>query len=66
MVKDEIEIPVQINGVLRYKISVSSTASQEEIEKVALSDEKLKNYTEGKTIAKVIVVKTKIINIVVK
>ena len=66
MVKDEIEIPVQINGVLRYKISVSSSASQEEIEKVALSDEKLKNYTEGKTIAKVIVVKTKIINIVVK
>ena len=66
LVKDEIEIPVQVNGNVRYKISVSSSSDEEKIKEVATSDEKLKKYTEGKTIVKVIVIKNKIVNIVVK
>ena len=62
---DVIEIPVQVNGVLRYKIEVDSNISAEEIEKIAKEDERLERYTEGKQIKKIIVIKSKIVNIVV-
>ena len=66
MVADVVEIPVQINGKVRYKVTVPSDADEKQIEDTVLKDEKLKNYTEGKSIAKIIVIKKKIINIVVK
>ena len=66
MLADVVEIPVQINGKVRYKVTVPSDADEKQIEDTVLKDEKLKNYTEGKSIAKIIVIKKKIINIVVK
>lgn len=65
MVKDEIEIPVQINGQVKYKIEVAKDATKEEIEKVALKNEKLDTYLQGKQIKKVIVIQEKIVNIVI-
>ena len=65
-VADMVEIPVQVNGVLRYKINVSKDLEQQEVEKIALAEPKLENYTRGKNIVKVINIKSKIINIVVK
>ena len=64
--KDEIELAVQVNGSVRYKINVTAEADEETTKKEALENEKLKPYIEGKEIVKVIVIKGRIVNIVVK
>ena len=66
LVKDEVEIAIQINGKVKHKIVISSGLSDEEIKATALEDEKVKELTEGKTIVKVIVIKGRLVNIVVK
>jgi len=63
---DEIEIPVQINGKLRSRLLASPDASNEELEKMALADEKVAEHTDGKQIVKIIVVPKRLVNIVVK
>ncbi|GAB6045486.1 leucine--tRNA ligase [Caminibacter profundus] len=62
--KDEINYPVQVNGKKRAEISVSSSASKDEILKIA--KEAVSKYIDGKEIVKKIVVPGRIINIVVK
>ncbi|MBO7700843.1 MAG: leucine--tRNA ligase [Eubacteriaceae bacterium] len=64
--EDEIEIPVQINGKLRARITVPAEADQDEVIAAAAVDETVSRLTEGKTIVKEIYVKGKILNIVVK
>ena len=66
LVKDEVEIVVQINGKVRGKLSVAANISREEMEKVAMEDEKIKALVEGKTIVKVVAVPKKLVNLVVK
>lgn len=66
LVKDEVEIVVQVNGKVRGKLSVASNISREEMEKVAMKDEKIKVLVEGKTVVKVVAVPKKLVNIVVK
>jgi leucyl-tRNA synthetase len=63
---DEIEIPVQINGKLRSRIVVPADASEDLIRERALADEKVKMAIAGKQIVKVIVVPSKLVNIVVR
>ena len=65
LVADEIEIPVQVNGTVRYRINVPSDADEATIEEVAKADPALANYIAGKEIKKVIVIKSKIVNIVI-
>jgi leucyl-tRNA synthetase len=60
------EIAVQVNGRVRGRIVIAADASNEEIEKLALADENVKAWIEGKTIVKVIVAQGKIANVVVK
>ena len=63
--KDKIlEVPIQVNGKLRSKLFVSKEITEEEIKNLALIDDKVKSYTEGKNIKKVIYVKNKLLNIV--
>lgn len=60
---------VQVNGKLRDTIEFKKDASPEELEelkKLAVSSEKVKAFTEGKTIVKIIAVKNKIVSVVVK
>ena len=64
LVRDEIELMVQVNGKLRSKINVSANANNGEIEAMALADEKIKTNIEGKTVRKVIVVPGRLVNIV--
>jgi leucyl-tRNA synthetase len=64
MVRDEIELVVQVNGKLRSKINVSADADKESIEVSALADEKIVANIEGKTVRKVIVVPGRLVNIV--
>jgi leucyl-tRNA synthetase len=64
--EDELEIPVQINGKLVTVVRVAADADAKAIEAAALADEKVKSRTAGKTVAKVIVVPGKLVNLVVK
>lgn len=66
LVKDEVEVVVQVNGKVRGKLSVVSNISREEMQEAAMNDEKIKTLVEGKTIVKVIAVPKKLVNIVVK
>lgn len=63
-VRAEIEVVFQINGKTRTKLSVPSDISKEELEKIALVDSRVIEYTKGKEIKKVIVVPGKLVNIV--
>jgi len=64
--EDELEIPVQINGKLVTVVRVAADANTETIEEAALADEKVQSRTAGKTVAKLIVVPGKLVNLVVK
>ena len=66
LVDDEVEIAVQVLGKVRAKIIVAKDASKEEIEKVALADDKVQEYMAGKDLVKIIVIPGKLVNIVVK
>ena len=63
--QDSIELVIQVNGKLRSKISVSATASSDEVEAMALNDEHALRFIDGKSVRKVIVVPKKLVNIVV-
>jgi leucyl-tRNA synthetase len=65
LVEDTLEIPVQINGKLRDKLTVAANASQAEIEAAALASEKVKGFLEGKPVKKVVIVPKRLVNIVV-
>jgi leucyl-tRNA synthetase len=65
-VEDSIQIPVMVNGKLRDKVEVSPVATEEEIKEKAFASEKIKKWVDGKEVKKVIYVKGKILNIVVK
>ncbi len=66
LIKDEVEIVVQINGKVKEKLSLANNLGREELEKAALASEKVKALTDGKTVVKVIAVPNKLINIVIK
>jgi leucyl-tRNA synthetase len=66
LVESSIEVPVQINGKVKAKISVAPDASKETLGEAALADDKVKSLIEGKTIIKQIVVPGRLVNLVVK
>jgi leucyl-tRNA synthetase len=61
-----IEVPVQINGKMRGKVQVNKDAGQKKILEKAKKDKRLARYIEGRNIRKVIYIKDKIMNIIVK
>ena len=63
--KDEIEIPVQINGNVKFVVTIPKDSENGQVEKIVLNDERLAGYLNGRSIKKVIVVRGKIVNIVV-
>lgn len=65
-VDQEKEIAVQVNGKVRATITINIDEDEESIKKKALNAENVKNHTAGKEIVKVIIIKGKIVNIVVK
>jgi leucyl-tRNA synthetase len=64
--EDEVEIVVQFNGKLRQRLTVANNADDATVQEAALADEKIKEGLAGKQIVKIIVVKNKLVNIVVK
>lgn len=65
LIEDEIEIPVQVNGKVRGKVTVKRAATQQEIESAALAVDTVVPHLEGKTVKKIIVVPLRLINVVV-
>ncbi|MEP7211427.1 MAG: leucine--tRNA ligase [Acidobacteriota bacterium] len=62
----EIEIPVQVNGKLRSRIFAAPDADEDALQTMALADEKVREYTDGKEIVKVVVVPNRLVSVVVK
>ena len=63
--EEELTIVVQVNGKLRSRIQVPSGTPAQEVERMALADDKVQKFTAGKTVRKVIVVPGKLVNVVV-
>jgi len=64
LIKDEVTMVVQVNGKVRGKFQAPNNAPQDEVEKIALGLENVVNFTEGKTVRKIIVIPNKLVNIV--
>ena len=64
LVQDTLQLVIQVNGKLRGQIDMPASASREEVEAAARSNENVLRFTEGLTIRKVIVVPGKLVNIV--
>jgi leucyl-tRNA synthetase len=64
--REELEIPIQVNGKLRSRVLAMPEVSEAELKAAALSDEKIKSLIEGQQVVKVIVVPQRLVNIVIK
>jgi leucyl-tRNA synthetase len=64
--EEEVEMAVQINGKIKARITVPADAEEEHIRETALADEKVKAAIADKEIVKVLVVKGRLVNVVVK
>jgi leucyl-tRNA synthetase len=65
VIEDQVTVGVQINGKLRAEITLAKDMDTKEVEKMVLELSKIKEYTEGKSINKIIIVPNRIINIVI-
>lgn len=66
LIENEIIIGVQISGKLRATIKIKISATKEEVEKVALAEQNIVKYLEGKEVMKIIYVPNRIVNIVIR
>jgi len=64
--QDETQLVVQVNGKLRAKLMVPINSNNQAVESLALKEENVVKFTEGKTIIKVVVIPNKLVNVVVK
>ena len=65
LVQSSVEMVIQVNGKLRGKISVDVNADRDTIQHLALADDNVQRFMADKTVRKVIVVPSKLVNIVV-
>ena len=63
---DEVEIAVQVNGKVRDKLTIPVSIDKKVLEDQALALDRVKEFTDGKSIVKVIIIPGKLVNIVVK
>ena len=66
MIKDVVEIAIQVNGKVKGRMEIPTSAEQNEIEQLVMESAGVKEMLEGKQIAKIIVIKNRLVNIVVK
>lgn len=66
LIEENVEIPVQINGTLRFKIKIDMNLSEDEVKKIVLNDSRLNGYiTDNKNVRNIIVIKNRIVNVVI-
>ena len=63
---EEVTLVIQVNGKLRDKLSVPVDITEETARQLAFEQERIKGYIEGKSIAKIIYVPGRLLNIVLK
>lgn len=66
LVRDEIEIVIQVNGKVKDRIMIPAGLDKVQTERAALESEKVKQLIQDKTVANVIVVPQKLVNIVMR
>ncbi|HZK44107.1 MAG TPA: leucine--tRNA ligase [Syntrophomonadaceae bacterium] len=66
LIKDEVEIVVQINGKVRDRVKVPSNSNKDELRQIALENSRIVELTKDKKIVKIIIIPDKLINIVAK
>jgi leucyl-tRNA synthetase len=65
LVSDTVELPVQVNGKLRGKVTVPADADDQTIESAACTADNVAEHLAGKTVRKVVIVKGRLVNLVV-
>jgi leucyl-tRNA synthetase len=63
---DEVEIPVQVNGKVRGRVTVAADIADDELQRIALADSGVRAHTTGKTIRKVVIAKGRLVSVVVQ
>lgn len=66
LIKDEVEIAIQVNGKIKAKVTIATGLTEDQIKEAALDNDDIKASIQGKEVKKVIVVKGRLVNIVVK
>ena len=64
--REELEIPIQVNGKLRSRVIAAPDVSEEELRASALADERVRALTDGHEVVKVIVVPRRLVNVVIR
>ena len=64
--RDTIELVVQVNGKVRGKVQVAAAADKSAVEAIAMADENVQRFIEGKHVKKVVVVPGRLVNVVAK
>ncbi len=64
--REEVEIPVQVNGKLRARLRIPYDAEEDTVKSIVLQDERVRKYVDGKELKKFIYIKNKLVNIVLK
>ena len=66
LVESQVQLTISFNGKARFQMAFAADADENTIRETVLADEKSQRYIEGKQVVKVIVVKGRIVNVVVK
>ena len=66
LVENEMQLTISFNGKARYQMTFPADASNDDVQKAVLADERAAKYIDGKQVVKVIVVPKKIVNVVIK
>jgi leucyl-tRNA synthetase len=64
--REELEIPIQVNGKLRSRVIAAPDVSEEDLRASALADERVRALVDGHEVLKVIVVPRRLVNIVIR
>jgi leucyl-tRNA synthetase len=64
--REELEIPIQVNGKLRSRVIAAPGVSEDELRQSALADERVQALIDGRQVVKVIVVPERLVNVVIK
>jgi leucyl-tRNA synthetase len=64
--REELEIPIQVNGKLRSRVIAAPGVSEDELRQSALADERVRALINGREVVKVIVVPERLVNVVIK
>ena len=66
LIKEEIEVVLQINGKVRDRITVPREITQTDLEKLVMTNDRIRKFIDGREIVKVVLIPQKLVNIVVK